>query len=102
MTDKEILIAKLTIFLKKYGAYDAYIAGLAEHGASRKTIDELAELCINKKIEGDIIMVSFHWVSVERDSTYTWGELHLKFKENYHSLPYESIVDEEWDNMWEE
>ena len=102
MSDKEVLIAKLTAFLNKYGAYDYYIAGLAKCGSYANTIDELAEWCINNIVEDEIIRMSFHWIDVERDTTYTWGELHMKFKENYKSLPYEIIVDKEWDNMWEE
>ena len=101
MSDKEILIAKLTAFLHKYGAYDYYIAGLAKCGSYGNTIDQLAEWCINNNVEDEIIRMSFHWLSVERDTTYTWGELHLDFQENYKSLPYEIIVDNTWDNMWE-
>ena len=43
MTEQEILKAKLTIFLKKYGVYGAYITGLAVQGHNGKTIDEIVE-----------------------------------------------------------
>ena len=101
MTDKEILIAKLAIFLEEYGAYNSYIAGLANHGARKNTIDELAEWCINNKIEDEIIRMSFNWEHVELRSTYTWRELHFSFRARYNSIQLE-YPDPQWDNMWEE
>ena len=77
MTDKEILIAKLTIFLKKYGVYEEYIAGLAEHGCNGKTIDEIAEWCINCEAKNFIIDHSFYWDFVPLMNNQTsWGYLH--------------------------
>lgn len=101
MTEKEILIAKLAIFLEEYGAYDSYMAGLAEHGARKNTIDELAEWCIKQGCTKYIIDHSFGWhrVPLRSDQT-SWGYLNDKFKELYHSLPYEEI-DSQWDNMWD-
>ena len=104
MTDKEILIARLTLFLKKYGAYGEYIAGLARCGSHRYTIDDIAEWCVENGCRKHIIDHSFSWhrVSLENNQI-SWGYLNDKFGEDYNSLPYEEIdPDPQWDNMWDD
>ena len=104
MTQEEILKSKLTIFLKKYGVYDAYITGLAVQGHNGKTIDEIVEWGVRYRAKKSIIDHSFYWDFVPLMNNQTsWGYLNNKFKENYDTLPYELYEeDNQWDNMWEE
>ena len=103
MDEKEILIGKLILFLKRFNVYEEYIAGLARVGSHGETIDEIAEWCIEKGCRTHIIDHSFGWhrVSLRGEQT-SWGYLDGKFRELYHSLPYEETeLDTQWDNMWD-
>ena len=40
MDEKEILIGKLILFLKRFNVYQEYIDGLAEQGSHGETIDD--------------------------------------------------------------
>ena len=103
MTEKEILKSKLTLFLKKYGVYDAYIVGLAEQGHNGKTIDEIVEWGVRYRAKKSIIDHSFYWDFVPlTDDQPSWSYLNNKFKENYDTLPYEGLEPDQWTNMWEE
>ena len=48
MTQEEILISKLTLFLKRFNVYEEYIDGLAKWGSCGKTIDKVAAWCIKR------------------------------------------------------
>lgn len=103
MTDKEILIGRLTLFLKSVDAYEQYIAGLADEGSHGNTIEEIADWCIKQRCPNYIIDRSFAWHRVSlRYNQSSWGVLHRQFVESYRSLPYEPIEpDHTWDDMWE-
>ena len=103
MTDKEILISKLTLFLKRFNVYEEYIAGLARVGSHGETIDEIAEWCVEDGCRRHIIDHSFSWHRVPPSNSQTsWGYLNDKFRVLYDSLPYEEInLDPQWDNMWD-
>lgn len=103
MTRKEILIARLTHFLKEKGVYDDYILYLSLYGNHGRDIDSIAEWCVNLSIERFIIDRSFNWG--RSGSSIEWSVLNSTFGYRYTSLPYERYeeeIDKQWDNMWEE
>ena len=103
MSDKEILIGRLTLFLKSVDVYEEYIDGLAKWGSHGNTIDEIADQCIKDECPNSIIDHSFGWHRVSlMDNQPSWGCLHCEFRENYYTLPYEELEpDHTWDDMWE-
>ena len=101
MTETEILVGKLTRFLKERNAYDAYVEGLRNGWTHRKTINGIANWCINYNKERHIIDVSFTW-SDNRHAGISWSSLHDEFASSYNSLSYEPYEEDKiWDNMWE-
>ena len=100
MTEKDILLARLTIFLKEYDAYDKFVHNLDLYG-SQKTIDEFASYCIEMNIRREVIARAFAWVSSNEGNDF-WFFLHEKFEEDYYNLPTEVEQNNQWANMWEE
>lgn len=102
MTEQEILVGKLTRFLKERNAYDAYVEGLRKGGSYFKTIYELADYCVSEGKKRRIIDLSFTWID-NKYAGISWSELHDEFVASYSDLPYEPYEeDNQWDNMWEE
>ena len=100
MTDKEILIARLTRFLKERDAYDKFLLNLK--GREFEWIDELAEYETSWNTPESIINEAFTWDRTPEGCAY-WNRLHRDFHDNYDNLPTEEIEpDTTWDNMWED
>lgn len=100
MTNKEIALSKLTIFLKHHNAYEAFIQRLSTRGWYGKTIDEHIDNYRYKALPYKyIIRNAFSWDSGVID----WSSLDSIFVREYESLPYELMEeDNTWANMWEE
>lgn len=97
MTDKEILIARLTIFLEEHGAYDKFITNLTDH----KDIEELCESAIRNKNKGWVFSSAFSWCSTVEGSVY-WVSLYELFCSSYDNIPTDGIPTyNQWDNMWD-
>ena len=100
MTDKEIALSRLTIFLKNHNAYEAFTQRLSRIGWYGKTIDEYIENYSFKYLQYKyLIRNSFTWDSGAID----WCSLDSIFVREYEYLPYELMEeDNTWANMWEE
>ena len=100
MTQEEILIAKLTRFLKERGAYDKFLLNLK--GSKFEWIDELAEYQTSWCVPENTISDAFQWSHTIEGDGY-WHRLHREFHDNYYNLPTEELEpDHTWDKMWEE
>ena len=100
MTQEEILIAKLTRFLKERGAYDKFRFNLK--GRKFEWIDELAEYETSLNTPELIINEAFNWDYTIEKAAY-WYKLHREFCANYDNLPYEELEpDPQWAKMWED
>lgn len=98
MTDKETLIAKLTIFLEEHGAYDKFITNLDYYD----DIDSLCDYEIRCETPEDSISDAFTWHRTPEGEVY-WTMLSESFTNEYDSLPTERPeIDSQWDKMWEE
>lgn len=100
MTQEDILKGKLVTFLKSNNAYECFIFNMEMYSSHKKRDIDL--LCSNKvraHREKNIIIGSFFFDRTPEGFDF-WRELHDCFYDNYESLPYEDVVDEEWDNMW--
>lgn len=84
MTDKETLLARLTTFLKEYGAYDKFVYNLDLYGIE-KTLDKFASYCIERGIEREIIARAFSWIITKEGNDF-WFLLHEKFDDSYFNL----------------
>lgn len=101
MDEKDILKSKLVTFLKSNNAYEIYIHNLKEHSAHGiRDIDLFCIHIANVDKPRYVIACSFFWERTPEGDSF-WRELHDYFYDNYESLPYEDVVDEEWDNMWD-
>ena len=100
MTETEIALSKLTIFLKNNNAYEAFTQRLSRMGWFGKTIEEHVENYKHKHLSYRyMIRNAFSWDSGVVD----WSSLDLTFVREYEYLPYELMEeDKTWDNMWEE
>ena len=104
MTDKEILVGKLTLFLRKHDALDSFKNGLSKNGIHAKNINDLAAFSIDiMRAPEDIIRRSFSWRDSDEGFGY-WDSLCHKFYRDFNSLPSEDTDGElsQWANMWEE
>lgn len=101
MDEKDILKSKLVTFLKSHNAYELYIRNLKEHSShGGYDIDSFCSNRTNGFNARKAIVCSFFWDRTPEGFDF-WRELHDYFYDNYESLPYEDVVDEEWDNMWD-
>ncbi len=104
MTDKEILVGKLTLFLRRHDALDSFKNELIRNGINAKNINDLTTFSIYIMREPeDIIRRSFSWRDSYEGFRY-WDSLCHKCHRYFNSLPYEDTDVElsQWDNMWEE
>ena len=104
MTQEEILVGKLTLFLRKHGALDSFKNELSRNGMHAKNINDLAAFSIYPMREPeDIIRRSFSWRDSDEGFGY-WDSLCYKFYREFNSLPSEDTDGElsQWDNMWED
>lgn len=100
MTDKEVLIARLTRFLKERNAYNEFLLNLK--GSEFECIDVLAAYEISWDTPESMISKAFNWDYTIEGGEY-WYRLHREFHDNYDNLPTEELEpDHTWDDMWEE
>ena len=98
MTEKEILIARLTRFLKERGAYDKFITNLTNH----EDIEALCDYEIRWVTPEESINDAFTWDTTIEGADY-WHRLYIEFRDNYDNLSTEELEsDPQWDKMWEE
>lgn len=98
MTEKEILIARLTIFLEEHGAYERFITNIDNY----EDIDSLCDYEAGCGTPEDSISDAFTWYLTPERSAY-WSILSDSFANEYDSLPTKRPEpDPQWDNMWEE
>ena len=101
MDEKDILKGKLVTFLKSNNAYECFIHNMEMYSSHKFcSIDLLCSHRVNLGSPRSIILGSFFWDRTPEGDSF-WGRLSDLFYEDYESLPYESIADEEWDNMWD-
>lgn len=101
MDAKDILKGKLVTFLKSNNAYERFIHNMEMYSPHKFcSIDLLCSHRVNLGSPESIILGSFLWDRTP-EGNYFWGRLFDLFYEQYDSLPSESIVDEGWDNMWD-
>ena len=96
MTDKEILIARLTIFLEENEAYDKFITNLDRYD----DIDSLCDYETRCETPEDSISDAFSWSPSPEGNSY-WENLSNSFAQEYDSLPTERPEpDPQWYDMW--
>ena len=96
MTDKEILIARLTIFLEENEAYDKFITNLDRYD----DIDSLCDYETRCETPEDSISDAFAWSHTPERTDY-WSMLSDSFAQEYDSLPTERPEpDPQWYDMW--
>ena len=104
MTQEEILIGKLTLFLRKHSALDSFKNELSRNGMHAKNINDLVTFSIDlMKEPEDIIRRSFTWRDSDEGFGY-WDSLCNKFYRDFNSLPFEDTDGElsQGAKMWEE
>lgn len=82
MTDKEILLARLTIFLQERGAYDKFVANLTKY----KDIEALCDTETMWETPEHSITDAFTWDNTIEGVDY-WSRLYYEFCDNYNNLP---------------
>ena len=96
MTEKEILIARLTIFLEEHGAYERFITNLDNY----EDIDSLCDYEVRCESPEESISDAFTWGYTIEGSAY-WKMLSDSFANEYDSLPTERPEqDPQWYDMW--
>ena len=97
MTGKEILKAKLIIFLENNGALEKFMANLeAFHN-----IDSLCESAIRNQDKGRVFSSAFSWSDTVEGSAY-WVSLYELFCSSYDDILTDGIpAYNQWDNMWD-
>lgn len=97
MTEKEILKAKLIIFLENNGALEKFMANLEAFD----NIDLLCESAIRNKNKGWVFSSAFSWCGAVEGSKY-WVNLYELFCSSYDNIPTDGIPTyNQWDNMWD-
>ena len=97
MTDKEILLARLTIFLEEHSAYDKFITNLENY----EDIDSLCAYETRCETPEDSISDAFAWIPTIEGVDY-WSMLSDSFAQEYDSLPTERPeLDLRWVIMWD-
>ena len=82
MTDKEILLARLSLFLKERGAYDKFITNLTNY----ENIESLCEYEARFNNQQHSISDAFTWDNTPEGVDY-WSKLYYDFWDNYNDLP---------------